>query len=360
MTKANTKAVTKEGAATKTTTKVATTNNLPKFTIRQLLEAGVHFGHKTSRRNTKMCKYLFGVKNGLNIIDLQKTGRLLHESLKVVKEVAKNNGRILFVATKKQASDSIAIAAKRCGQYYVNYRWLGGMLTNWKTVSKSIKTLKDIEDQLANDELGLNKKEKLVLTRKREKLENTLGGIKDMGGYPDLVFVIDTHRESLAVAEAKKIGIPVMAILDSNCNPDNITYQIPGNDDSIKSIKLYCHLLSEAVLAGISENMSMSGVNLQKVDVSKTVTKETKVVKKDEETKAEIKKTLELDTKTPAKKAATKKAPVKTEKKVEEKVVEKKAVKKAPAKKTTTKKATTTSAKAPVKKVAAKKAPAKK
>ena len=260
------------------TAKTQSTNvaDLPQFTIKQLLEAGVHFGHKTSRRNTKMSKYLFGVRNGLSIIDLQKTGVLLHEALKVVQNIAKNNGRILFVATKKQASDTISEMAQKCGQYYVNYRWLGGMLTNWSTVSKSIKTLKDIENQLANDELGLNKKEKLVLERKRLKLEATLGGIKDMGGYPDLVFIIDTHRESLAIAEARRIKVPVMAILDSNCNPDHITYPIPGNDDSIKSIRLYCHLLSEAVLSGIRENMGAGGLDLKKVAVSKVLNKNDK------------------------------------------------------------------------------------
>ena len=265
--------------------------NLPKFTIQQLLEAGVHFGHKTSRRNTKMVQYLFGVRNGLNVIDLQKTGFLLNESLKVVYQIARNNGRILFVATKKQASDTVATMAKKCGQYYVNYRWLGGMLTNWKTVSKSIKTLKDIENQLSNEGLDLNKKEKLVLERKRQKLEDTLGGIKDMGGYPDLVFVIDTHREALAIAEAKKIGIPVMAILDSNCNPDGITFRIPGNDDSIKSIRLYCHLLSESILAGMRENMATSGLDLKKTSTSQVINKDTKKVasKTEKGSKIEVK-----------------------------------------------------------------------
>ncbi len=241
-------------------------NNLPKYTIRQLLEAGVHFGHKTMRRNTKMSKYIFGVRNGLSIIDLQQTANLLYSTLGVAREIAKNNGRILFVATKKQAIDVVAEAASRCGQYYVNHRWLGGMLTNWKTVSKSIKTLKKIEEQLANDELGLNKKEKLVLERKRLKLEMTLGGIKNMGGSPDLIFVIDTHRESLAVAEAKKLGVPIAAILDSNSNPSGITYPIPGNDDSVKAIKLYCRLMSDAILAGIKENMAIAGVNIEKFE----------------------------------------------------------------------------------------------
>lgn len=306
---------------TKTTPTTAPVADLPHFTIKQLLEAGVHFGHKTSRRNTKMSKYLFGVRNGLSIIDLQKTGVLLHESLKIVHQVAKNNGRILFVATKKQASETIAEMAQKCGQYYVNYRWLGGMLTNWTTVSKSIKTLKDIEAQLVNDELGLNKKEKLVLERKRQKLESTLGGIKDMGGYPDLVFVIDTHRESLAIAEAKRINVPVMAILDSNCNPDHITYPIPGNDDSIKSIRLYCHLLSEAILAGMRENMSASGLDLKKVSTSKVLHKSDKKgsEKTEPKEKAPVKKeaekeTVKVETKKEAVKKAVKAEPAKSEK----------------------------------------------
>lgn len=238
---------------------------LPQFTIRQLLEAGVHFGHKTMRRNPKMTRYIHTNRNGISIIDLNKTANLLHSSLKTVKEIAKNNGRILFVATKKQAIEPVAEAAKRCGQYYVNFRWLGGMLTNWKTVSQSIKTLKKIEEQLANPELSYNKKEKLVLERERTKLEQALGGIKNMGGYPDLVFIIDTYKESLAIAEAKKLNIPIMAVLDSNCNPDGITFPIPGNDDSAKSIKLYCRLISDAAIAGIKENMMISGVDISKL-----------------------------------------------------------------------------------------------
>lgn len=239
---------------------------LPQFSIRQLLEAGIHFGHKTMRRNPKMAKYVYTNRNGISIIDLNKTANLLHNSLKVVKEIAKNNGRILFVATKKQAIDPVAEAAKRCGQYYVNFRWLGGMLTNWKTVSQSIKTLKQIEEKLADSEFGYNKKEKLVLERQRTKLEQALGGIKNMGGYPDLVFVIDTNKETLAVAEAKKLNIPIMAILDTNCNPEGIAYPIPGNDDSAKSIKLFCRLISDAAIAGIKENMALAGVDVSKFE----------------------------------------------------------------------------------------------
>jgi small subunit ribosomal protein S2 len=267
------------------------TNNLPQFTIKQLLEAGVHFGHKTMRRNPKMRKYIFGDRNDLSIINLEETAKHLHNSLKVVKEIAKNNGRILFVATKKQAFDAVEEAAKRCGQYHVNNRWLGGMLTNWKTISQSIKTLKKIEEQLANDELGLNKKERLVLDRQRIKLENALGGIRNMGGYPDLVFIIDINREALAVAEAKKLGVPIMAILDTNCNPDGIAFPIPGNDDSVKAIKLYCRLISDAVLAGIKENMAIAGVDVSKLEsASSEEILEASNSKKSEEKKPEVKK----------------------------------------------------------------------
>lgn len=239
---------------------------LPNFTIKQLLEAGVHFGHKTMRRNPKMTKYIHANRNGISIIDLNKTANLLYKALTTVKEIAKNNGRILFIATKKQGAEPVAEAAKRCGQYYVNFRWLGGMLTNWKTVSQSIKTLKKIEERLSSDEIDYNKKEKLVLQRQKLKLEQALGGIKDMGGYPDLVFIIDTHKESLAIAEAKKLGVPIMAILDTNCNPDGIIFPIPGNDDSAKAIKLYCRLISDAAIAGVKENMAISGIDVSKFE----------------------------------------------------------------------------------------------
>ena len=239
---------------------------LPQFSIRQLIEAGVHFGHKTMRRNPKMSKYIHTSRNGISIIDLNKTAQMLHNSMKIVKEIAKNNGRILFIATKKQAIEPVADAAKRSGQYYVNFRWLGGMLTNWKTVSQSIKTLKKVEDQLSDKEIGFNKKEKLDLERQRMKLEHNLGGIKNMGGYPDLVIVIDTNKESLAIAEARKLNIPIMALVDTNCNPDNITFVVPGNDDSAKSIKIFCRLLSDAIIAGIKENMVAQGIDISKID----------------------------------------------------------------------------------------------
>ena len=317
---------------------------LPKFTIRQLLEAGVHFGHKAMRRNPKMSKYIYGNRNGISIIDLNKTAGLLHNSLKTVKEVAKNNGRILFVGTKKQAIEPVAEAAKRCGQYYVNQRWLGGMLTNWKTVSQSIKTLKKIEEQLADTETGYNKKEKLVLERQRFKLEQTLGGIKNMGGYPDLVFIIDTNKESIAFAEATTLKIPIMAVLDSNCNTNGITFPIPGNDDSAKSIKLYCRLISDAAIAGIKENMAQSGVDISKLEDDKIAelkkpsapakSEEKKPARK-EFKKAEAAPEKKTEKKAPAKKAPAKKAPAK---KAPAKTTEKPAAKKPAAKKTEEKK----------------------
>jgi small subunit ribosomal protein S2 len=287
-------------------------NELPQFTIKQLLEAGVHFGHKSMRRNPKMSKYIYDNRNGISIIDLNKTAKLLHNSLKIVRDIAKNNGRILFVATKKQAVEAVADAAKRCGQYYVNFRWLGGMLTNWKTVSQSIKTLKQIEEKLADSEVGYNKKEKLVLQRQQVKLEQALGGIKNMGGYPDLVFIVDTNKEALAVAEAQKLNVPIMAILDSNCNPDGITFPIPGNDDSTKSIKLISRLLSDAVISGIKENMSLAGIDVSKIQsnedlqatlATKAEEKEKSVAKKPE--KRDFKK-KELTSKAPARPAAKK------------------------------------------------------
>lgn len=266
---------------------------LPQFNIRQLIEAGFHFGHKTMRRNPKMAKYIHTNRNGISIIDLNKTAQMLHSSLKIVKEIAKNNGRILFIATKKQAIEPVADAAKRSGQYYVNFRWLGGMLTNWKTVSQSIKTLKKVEEQLADTEVGYNKKEKLNLERQRLKFEHNLGGIKNMGGYPDLVVVIDTNKESLAIAEAKKLNVPIMALVDTNCNPDDITFVVPGNDDSAKSIKLFCRLISDSIIAGIKENMISQGLDVSKIDSQgiinnlpekKSEKKEEKFVKFDKKT----------------------------------------------------------------------------
>jgi small subunit ribosomal protein S2 len=241
------------------------------FNIRELLDAGVHFGHKTMRWNPKMAPYLFGIRNGIHVIDLQQTVPMLYRALKAVQDVTARNGRILFVGTKRQASDLIAEAAKRSGQYYVNHRWLGGMLTNWNTVSASIKTLKQLDEQLSTtkvNEEGIEensvytKKELLQMTRERDKLERSLGGIKDMPKQPDLIFIIDTVKEELALQEAAKLGIPVVAIVDSNSNPDGIAYPVPGNDDATRAIALYCQLISDAVLSGISESLNASGVDL--------------------------------------------------------------------------------------------------
>lgn len=235
---------------------------LPTFTMRQLLEAGVHFGHNTRRWNPKMEQYLFGARNGIHVIDLGQTVPLLHQAMVQVRDIVAGGGRVLFVGTKRQASDIVADAAKKCGQYYVNHRWLGGMLTNWKTVSGSIKRLKTLEEQLASGMQGLTKKEQLNLTRECEKLERTLGGIKEMGGLPDIMVVFDTQKEAIAINEAKNLGIPVVAILDSNSSPLNITHPVPGNDDSIRALKLYCDLLAGSVLDGIQNQMSAAGIDI--------------------------------------------------------------------------------------------------
>jgi small subunit ribosomal protein S2 len=227
--------------------------------MRQLLEAGVHFGHHTRRWNPKMGPYLFGVRNGIHIIDLEQTVPMLDHAVKAVRDVAAAGGRVLSVGTKRAASDKIADAAKRCGQYYVNHRWLGGMLSNWKTISNSIKRLRDIEEKLGGEAQGLTKKELLMMTRDRDKLERALGGIKDMGGQPDILVVIDTNKEALAVKEANKLGIPVVAVLDSNSSPEGITYPVPGNDDAIRAIQLYCDLFSGAVLDGLQQEAISSG-----------------------------------------------------------------------------------------------------
>ncbi len=234
----------------------------PTFTMRQLLEAGVHFGHTTRRWNPKMSPYIFGVRNGVHIIDLEQTVPLLHQALTTVRGVVAGGGRVLFVGTKRQASDIVKDTAKRCGQHYVNHRWLGGMLTNWKTISNSIKRLHELEEQLAEESLGLTKKELLNLTRERNKLDRALGGIKDMGGLPDILVVIDTNKEHIAVAEAQKLEIPVVAVIDSNSNPDGITYPIPGNDDASRAISLYCNLAADAVLDGIQQELLASGADV--------------------------------------------------------------------------------------------------
>ncbi len=236
---------------------------LPDFSMRQLLEAGAHFGHQTHRWNPKMDRFLFGERANIHIIDLSQTVPLLHQALLKVREVAAGGGRILFVGTKRQASEHIASSAKRCAQYYINQRWLGGTLTNWNTVSKSIARLKELEVMVGeNAPAGLTKKEILNLTRERDKLDRSLGGIALMGGIPDLMFVIDTNKEAIAIKEAKKLGIPVVAIVDSNCDPDDVTFPIPGNDDAARAIQLYCDLIADAVLDGLTEGQGRSGVDI--------------------------------------------------------------------------------------------------
>ncbi len=234
---------------------------LPTFTMRQLLEAGVHFGHTTRRWNPRMAPYLFGERNGVHIIDLEQTVPLLHQALSFVREIVAGGGRVLFVGTKRQASERVADAAQRCGQYYVNHRWLGGMLTNWKTISNSIKRLREIENNLAEESVGRTKKELLNLTRERDKHERALGGIKEMGGLPSVLVVIDTNKEHIAVAEARKLGIPVVAVVDSNSDPTDLLYPVPGNDDAIRAISLYCELFSEAVLDGLQQELLSTGAD---------------------------------------------------------------------------------------------------
>ncbi len=236
---------------------------IPTFTMRQLLEAGVHFGHRAGRWNPRMAPYIFGERNGVHIIDLQQTVPMFYAALKAVRDVVSGGGKVLFVGTKRQAAGKVAEAAQRCGQYYVNHRWLGGMMTNWNTVTESVKRLKSLDERLSGDgSQGFTKKELLQLTRERDKLERALGGIKEMGGLPDILFVIDTNIEDIAVAEARKLNIPVVAVLDSNSNPEGITYPIPGNDDAIRAISLYCDLAADAVLDGIQEELVSHGIDI--------------------------------------------------------------------------------------------------
>jgi len=230
---------------------------MPTYTMRQLLEAGVHFGHRTYRWNPKMSGYIYGARNGIHIIDLQQTVPLLYRALEAVRDTVAGGGRALFVGTKRQAAEPVAAAAKGCSQYFVQHRWLGGMLTNWNTMSVSIKRLKALDAMSEEEALGLTKKERLQLERERGKLERALGGIKDMGGLPDILFVVDTNKEEIAVKEARKLGIPVAAVLDSNCDPEGIDYPIPGNDDASRAIALYCNLMQQAVLDGIREEMAV-------------------------------------------------------------------------------------------------------
>ena len=232
---------------------------VPTFSMRQLLEAGVHFGHQTHRWNPKMESYLYGTRNGIHIIDLQQTVPLLYRALDAVRATVAEGGRVLFVGTKRQAQQPIADAAKRCGQYYVNHRWLGGMLTNWCTISNSIGRLRKLDEQLAAENTGLTKKETLNLNRDRDKLERTLGGIREMGGLPDLVFVIDTNKEEIAKLEANKLGIPLFAVIDSNCDPAGVQFPVPGNDDSTRAVVFYCDLVARAVLDGLQQEQASLG-----------------------------------------------------------------------------------------------------
>jgi small subunit ribosomal protein S2 len=235
---------------------------LPDFSMRQLLEAGVHFGHQSHRWNPKMAEYIFGARNNIHIIDLAQSVPMLHRALQAVSDTVANGGRILFVGTKRQAQDAISGAAKKCAQYYVNSRWLGGTLTNWKTISQSISRLRKLDEMLASGESqGYTKKERLTLQRERDKLDRALGGIKDMGGLPDLLFVIDTNKEDIAIKEARRLGVPVAAVVDTNCDPDGITYVVPGNDDASRAITLYCDLVAKAAIDGISRAQGELGID---------------------------------------------------------------------------------------------------
>ena len=235
---------------------------LPDFSMRQLLEAGAHFGHQSHRWNPKMAQYIFGARNNIHIIDLAQTVPMLHRALQAVSDVTAKGGRVLFVGTKRQAQEVVAQAAKTSAQYYVNSRWLGGMLTNWKTISASIQRLRKVEELLTGGAQGLTKKERLLLSREHEKLNKALGGIKDMGGTPDLIFVIDTNKEALAIKEAQRLGIPVAAIIDTNSDPDGVTFPVPANDDASRALQLYCDLIARAAVDGISRSQGDMGVDL--------------------------------------------------------------------------------------------------
>ncbi|MEC8497683.1 MAG: 30S ribosomal protein S2 [Pseudomonadota bacterium] len=263
---------------------------LPDYSMSELLEAGAHFGHQKHRWNPKMEPFIFGVRNNIHILDLSQTIPLLHKALTAVRDITKSGGRILFVGTKRQGQEIIANAANDCAQYYMNHRWYGGTLTNWKTISNTIKRLRTIEDLLENDDLsGLTKKELLKLNREKEKLDTSIGGIKDMGGLPDLIFVLDTVKEQIAIQEATKLNIPIAAIIDSNSNPDGVTYPIPGNDDSTKSISLFCDLISKAALDGIAQSQNETSADTKTAPkVTKNKNVKTKDVKSDDD-KAEDK-----------------------------------------------------------------------
>ncbi|MEC9197086.1 MAG: 30S ribosomal protein S2 [Pseudomonadota bacterium] len=239
---------------------------LPEFSMRQLLEAGVHFGHQTQRWNPRMGEFIYGSRNGIHILDLTQTVPMLDAALKVVRDTVAKGGRVLFVGTKRQAAQPVAEAAEKCAQYYMNHRWLGGTLTNWKTVSQSIQRLKNIDEAMEGGADGLTKKERLQMEREQAKLQASLGGIREMGGVPDLLFVIDVKKEALAIQEAKKLGIPVVAVVDTNCNPEGVDYIIPGNDDAARAIALYTDLVSRAALDGMTAQLGAAGVDLGELE----------------------------------------------------------------------------------------------
>ena len=241
---------------------------LPEFSMRQLLEAGVHYGHQTARWNPKMGEYIYGDRNGIHILDLTQTVPMLDAALKTVRDTVAKGGRILFVGTKRQAQKPIADAAEKCAQFYMNHRWLGGTLTNWQTVSKSIQRLKQLDEVMANGAEGLTKKERLGMEREQTKLQASLGGIREMGGVPDLIFIIDVGKEDLAILEAQKLGIPVIGIVDTNNSPKGVDYVIPGNDDAARAIALYCDLISRAALDGMSAQLGAAGVDLGALEVA--------------------------------------------------------------------------------------------
>ena len=275
---------------------------LPEFSLRQLLEAGVHFGHQTQRWDPLMEPYIYGSRNGIHILDLTQTVPMLDQALNIVRETVAKGGSILFVGTKRQASSPIAEAAEKCAQYYMNHRWLGGTLTNWKTVSQSIQRLKSIDEQVASGSIeGLTKKERLGVEREHAKLKASFDGIAEMGGVPDLVFVVDVKKEALAVAEANKLGIPVVAVVDTNCSPTGVDYMIPGNDDASRAIGLYCDLISRAALDGMSDQLGAAGVDLGEMDESPTEEILTEAVEEEskstETSEEEVKKPKEDDKK---------------------------------------------------------------
>lgn len=337
---------------------------LPEFTMRQLLEAGVHFGHQTQRWNPKMGPFIYGSRNGIHIMDLTQTVPMLDQALQAVRDVAAKGGRILFVGTKRQAATPVAEAAEKCAQYYMNHRWLGGTLTNWQTISKSIKRLKDHDELLESGAEGLTKKERLGIEREQGKLQASLGGIREMGNQPDLIFVIDVRKEDLAIAEANKLGIPVVAVVDSNCDPDGIDYIIPGNDDAARAIALYTDLVARAALDGMTAQMGAAGIDLGAMDeapIEEAIAEEAPAPAAKEEAAVKVeKKAPAKEVKKPEAKKAEK--PTKAEKAEKPAKEEKPKAKpkKAPAKKAAAKDDDEAAKKAPAKKPAAKKAPAKK